>query len=133
MKNFRLTFLVLSIAVVFVIASILWRALHTEGGVESVGCGYGNLWIQYAWHDRGLLRSSKVDWLIVMPEFPKHKEYDSLNGWRFRFENGRKFEFQPDRSNVIWVDPTNGPRKIPTELTKDLIKKIGYYSAPKSR
>jgi hypothetical protein len=119
MKIFRS----ISIAVYAMLAllggGLLWQFLSTGGGGRTRGHRFGNLWISFATHDRGVL-SERIDWFIATPEMPVHQEYNGAQ-WIFQYGNGNEFRFAPDSKKLIWVDPNRGPTTTTIDLTTDLI------------
>ena len=101
-----------------------YQMFFTGGRGLSEGYGYGNLWLEYSIHDRGVLEP-KVDWLIATPVMPSKRAYTGTEDqWTFTFNNGNVYTFSADSRNLVWVDPDSGPQKISATLTENLIQRI---------
>jgi len=124
MKIVRLIQITLYACALLIVGGLAYRALFASGSGSSRGFGYGNLWVQYSIHDRGIL-DPKVEWLIATPLMPSNQTYSGAKDqWTYSFEGGKDFSFSADSKNLVWVDPDLGPQKVSTSLSRSLIQRI---------
>lgn len=103
---------------------VVWSSLTTGGYSRASAFSYGNLWVSYSWHDRGIL-PEEVDWLIASAEFPKLQEFDGIEReFRYRYADGTEIRFRPRGDALIWIDEGKNVIEVVRPLSKSLFDRI---------
>ena len=115
----------LSLSLFFAVASLLLVSCQREAhAAGSVGRGYGNLYVNYGYGQRGTTPRD-IQWAIVFTEIPAEINSRRTEGviWG-KFEDGSQFESPIGGDAVFWIAPGAKVQKIETDSPSGFVKAI---------